>query len=338
MNTILYSSGGFSLSYSSVILALAAAACFCMAWALFRAKGGRGILLCLFLPISVALSVFLSRILHWYCHTEQYESLLTALTDFRAGGFVLTGVLFAILLSALLLSLFRFRHEIPVLLDCLAPGIVILFIFIRLSSLFNSSCRSKIAVRSPSLQRLPFAAEILDAAGNTEYRFAVFFAEAVVLGILLIALLVAYSRQNTSSDRAAKNRSGDIWLMFLNWYCAIEVLADSTRYDSSFTPFNGFVSIVQTLCGIFMLAVLIIFSVRTIRSEGFRPRHALIWFFWLLSLGGAGISEYLVQRHGDWYLSCYVFMAFWLVMMAGLTTCMHRLSRTPKENGSASSV
>ena len=233
MNTILYSSGTLSLSYSSVILAFAAAACFCMTWSLFRARGGRGVTLCLFLPLSVVFSVFLSRILHWYCHTEQYSSFFSALTDFRTGGFVLTGVLFSILLSDLFLSLFPFHSEIPVLLDCLSPGTVILFIFIRLSALFNSSCRSKIAVTAPSLQRLPFAAEILDAAGNTEYRFATFFAEAVILGILLIALLIFYARHASIAENTSRRTSGDVWLMFLNWYSAIEVLSDSTRYDSS---------------------------------------------------------------------------------------------------------
>ena len=335
MNTILYSSGDLSLSYSSVILALAAAACFCMTWSFYRARGGRGIVLCLFLPLSVVLSVFLSRILHWYCHTEQYSSFLSALTDFRTGGFVLTGVLFSILLSAMFLSVFRFRGEIPVLLDCLAPGTVILFIFIRLSSLFNSSCRSKIAVTVPSLQRLPFAAEILDAAGNTEYRFATFFAEAIVLCILLVALLVFYAKQTSIYGKDSRKSHGDTWLMFLNWYSAIEVLADSTRYDSSFTRLNGFVSVVQTVCGVFMLAVLVVASVRAIRAEGLRPRHVLIWFLWLLSLCGAGISEYLVQRHGDWYLSCYAFMAFWLIMMAGLATRMLRLHYSRKEESAA---
>ena len=335
MNTILYSSGTLSLSYSSVILAFAAAACFCMTWSLFRARGGRGVTLCLFLPLSVVFSVFLSRILHWYCHTEQYSSFFSALTDFRTGGFVLTGVLFSILLSALFLSLFPFHSEIPVLLDCLSPGTVILFIFIRLSALFNSSCRSKIAVTAPSLQRLPFAAEILDAAGNTEYRFATFFAEAVILGILLIALLIFYARHASIAENTSRRTSGDVWLMFLNWYSAIEVLSDSTRYDSSFTRLNGFVSVVQTTCGVFMLSVLVIASIRAIRAEGLRPRHILVWFLWLLSLGGAGISEYLVQRHGDWYLSCYAFMAFWLILMAGLSTRMLRLQYSRKEEQAA---
>jgi hypothetical protein len=125
--------------------------------------------------------------------------------------------------------------------------------------------------------------------------------------------------------------------MFLNWYSAIEVLADSTRYDSSFTRLNGFVSVVQTTCGVFMLSVLVIASIRAIRAEGLRPRHILVWFLWLLSLGGAGISEYLVQRHGDWYLSCYAFMAFWLILMAGLSTRMLRLQYSRKEEQAAPS-
>ena len=336
MNAILYRSGDFSVSYSSVILAFAAAACLSLTWSLFGARNGGAAALCLFLPLSVIFSVLFSRMLHWYCHTEQYAGLSSAFTNFRAGGFVLTGVLFAILFSVLLLFPFRFRSEVPLLLDCLAPGTVLLFIFIRLSSLFNTSCRSKITVTAPSLQRLPFAAEILDAAGNREYRFATFFAEAIVLAFLLAALLIILSRQDTSSEKTAQSRRGDIWLLFLTWYSAIEVLADSTRYDSSFTRLNGFVSIVQTVCGVFMLAVLVIASIRVIRKEGFRPRFALVWLLWLISLGGAGVSEYLVQRHGDWYLSCYISMAFWLVMMAGLTTRLIHLARADRKQSRSS--
>ena len=84
-----------------------------------------------------------------------------------------------------------------------------------------------------------------------------------------------------------------------------------------------------------MLSVLVIASIRAIRAEGLRPRHILVWFLCLLSLGGAGISEYLVQRHGDWYLSCYAFMAFWLILMAGLSTRMLRLQYSRKEEQAA---
>ena len=336
MNSILYSSDFLTVSYSGVLIALGTASCFCMTWSFFRAAGGKGRLLCFFLPVSTPLSVFFSRLIHWYCHSEQYESIRAALTDYGAGGYVLTGVLLAILLAALFLTLFPCRAEIPLLLDCLAPGAVILFICIRLSSLFNSSCRSKITVSDPSFQRLPFAAAFTDAAGNIEYRFATFFAEVCFFAVLLAVLLVFLARESTAAVNN-QNRRGRVWLQFLNWICAIEVLADSTRFDSSFTRLNGFVSVVQTVSGVLMLAVLLISTVRTVRADRLRLRHVLIWLFWLLSLGGAGISEYLVQRHGDWYLSCYLFMAFWLTMMAGLTSRMILLSSggadTPIEPG-----
>ena len=40
-------------------------------------------------------------------------------------------------------------------------------------------------------------------------------------------------------------------------------------------------------------------------------------------LGVVGITEYLVQRHGDWYLSCYGAMGLACVLMAGAVYRMY---------------
>ena len=39
---------------------------------------------------------------------------------------------------------------------------------------------------------------------------------------------------------------------------------------------------------------------------------------------GTGVCEYLVQRHGDWYLSCYLAMAVTCYFMARLPYAMYR--------------
>ena len=324
MTEIVLSYGNVSIFYSSVIIALGTASCFCLTWSLYRANHGKGSVLCLFLLLSTFLSVIFSRVLHWYCHSEQYESFIYAVTDYSAGGFVFIGVIIGIVVSYLIIVFLQEGEDNALILDCSAPGTAVLIILVRISSLFNSSCRSKITVRNPALQHMPLASKITDAAGNEEYRFATFFIEAIMLAVLLIGILLFFSKIRNTPSKNAKSSSGGVWLHFLVWYCAIEVVMDSTRYDSSFVPFNGFVSVVQSFCGIMMLAVLIYFSVRAIIADGLKIYHWIIWSVWFIALGGAGISEYLIQRHENWYLSCYSLMGACLIIMSILTVRMYR--------------
>ena len=324
MTDIALSFGNISINYSSIIIALGAASCFCLTWSLYRANQGKGSVLCIFILFSTIFSVVFSRILHWYCHSEQYESFLTSVSDFSTGGFVFSGVIIGMVVSYFIVSFLYMQDDPALILDCAAPGTAVLIIMVRISSLFNTSCRGKITVHDPALQRLPLSSKITDAAGNAEFRFATFFVEAILLAVLFVFILIFFSRIKNTTAKNWKSNSGGVWLHFLLWYCTIEIVMDSTRYDSSFTPFNGFVSIVQTFCGVIMLAVLIYYSVRAVKAERLKAYHWLIWSGWFVSLAAAGISEYLVQRHGDWYLSCYFLMSLSLIIMAVLTVRMYR--------------
>ncbi|MCR4606715.1 MAG: prolipoprotein diacylglyceryl transferase [Oscillospiraceae bacterium] len=324
MNPIALSLGNISIYYSGIVIAFGTASCLCLTWALFVSHEGQRKNICLFVPIALTLSVFLSRVLHWYCHTEQYMSFISAVTDYGTGDFVLSGVFIGLMITYALLSIFCNKDQLSLLLDCLALGIDTFIISVRLSCIFNSAFRSKISVNEPSFQHLPLAAVFYNSSGSVEYRLAAFFIEAILLALLLILLLVFFSKIRNTPAKKGMSNSGGVWLMFILWYSVIEVVMDSTRYDSSFVPFNGFVSVVQTFCGAMMLAVLIYYSIRSAKADGLKLYHWLIWAGWFISLGGAGISEYLVQRHGDWYLSCYFLMSICLVIMAVLTVSMYK--------------
>ena len=112
------------------------------------------------------------------------------------------------------------------------------------------------------------------------------------------------------------SREGNVARMFLLYYSAGELVLDSTRYDSSFVPFNGFISIVQMIAAFSILAVLVYYSIHSVRANGLRFSHWLRWVGWLVTLAGVGVSEYLVQRHGDWFLPCYAVMALCCLLMA----------------------
>ena len=330
MNQIAVSTSSFTLYWSSIVIVLSVAAGFAFSAFLYRSSGGKGITFALFVPVCIVLSLFLSRFVHWYCHPEQYAGFSAAITNYATGDFVLSGALIGSAAAAFIAG--RLTHRRPgAVLDCFAPGAALIIAGIRFSSLFSSSCRSKIAVTVPSRQHLPLAAQFTDSAGNVEYRFATFFVEAIVLIILFASLTVFFFTRRSVRAKNKKRNTGSVALMFLVWYSVIEILMDSTRFDSSFARSNGFVSMVQMVCGVSLLLALVYYSVRCIRADGLRAYQWLCWAGWLVFLGGVGVCEYLVQRHGDWYLSCYAGMSLCLILTGiTITVLYHRqcLSRS----------
>ena len=333
MSEIAISIGTHTIYWSSILIVLAAAACFALTYALFTSHGGRGSALWLMLPVAVALSVVLSRFLHWYCHEEQYAGFWRAMTDYSSGGYCMPGVLLGTALAALLVRLLGLTSNVRRLFDCLAPGAALGLALIRLSSLFTSADRGKILVKNPLFRRLPLASPITTISGGTEYRFATFFIQFLLMLLLCFLLLRFFDKRRRFPMKAGQPRDGHVALMFLIGYSAIELVLDSTRYDASFARFNGFVSIVQILSAVTLLAVLIVYSVRSVRANGLGRVHWLLWVGFLLAVGATGFLEYLVQRYGNWYLPCYAGMSLTSSLIAlvdyrmYLTVCDNRARR-----------
>lgn len=280
-----------------------------------RVNGGGSTAMLLFFPLAIILSVPICRVIHWYCHFEQYNGIWGALTDYSTGSYCLPGALLGVWLAALIVKKLGFERSIARLLDAFAPGAALAVAFIRLSALFNSSCRSKIAVTTPALQHLPIASGVTNSTGAIEYRFATFFVEFLLMLIAAAVLLEFFYRCRKRPMKRGSS-DGNTARYFLLLYSAIELLLDSTRNDSSFMKFNGFVSIVQMICAICIGALLIYYSRRSVKANGLGARHWVIWAVWFIGLAGTGVSEYLVQRHGNWYLGCYAAMTVCCALMA----------------------
>ena len=321
-NPIAVYSGNTVLYWSAIIISLGLLAALLMTLSLQRADRNPGFLVYLLVPLTVILSVPLCRLLHWYCHAEQYGSFAGAMTDYSSGSYVLAGALLGAWLAAWLATRLD-SQSCASLLDAFAPGAALAIAFIRLSALFNSSCRSKIAVTTPLFQHLPLAAAITNSAGALEYRFATFFVHFLIM-LLTCHWLMRFFYARRKQTMLSGAQEGNVARMFLLVYSAGEVVMDSTRYDSSFLPFNGFVSFVQIVAAFSILGVLIYYTVHSVRANGRRWFQALIWLGWFVCLAGAGISEYLVQRHGDWYLPCYGAMGLCCFLIAVLVYRMYK--------------
>ena len=323
MNQIAVCIGNIFIYWSSVIIFLGIAAGFALTYSLYTSHGGRGSALWLLLPLALLFSVLFSRLIHWYCHMEQYAGFWRAITDYSQGDYCLHGAIFGTALAALLVKKLGFTQNLARLFDCLAPGAALCIAFIRLSALFNSSCRSKIVVTNPLLQHLPIASGIATASGGTEYRFATFFVQFLVMLIVFWMLLRFFFKRRRYPMKNDYPRDGNVGLMFLLYYNAVEFVLDSTRYDSSFLPINGFVSITQILCAVFIVGIFIFYSVRSVKANGRQVRHWVMWVCFFLTVAGTGVLEYLVQRHGNWYLFCYGSMSVALFLMAFIVYRMY---------------
>ena len=303
MEQIAFIAGETILYWSSIITAFGAAAAMCMFGALYLEKTANWLGTAMMIPLSAVFSLVLSRLIHWYCCASGYSSFFSAMTDYASGGYALIGAFAGCILAAGVLRLFRIVDDFPEALDVMslagAAGITIG----RLAAFFNASDRGMLLENET---RLPLAcASVNGITGITEYHFATFLFQAMAAGVIFIGLL-AFWLWKQGKQRPLK--SGDTCLIFLVLYCASQALLDSTRYDSLFLRSNGFVSLVQILCALSIVAVAVIFSVRMVRAMGWRYWFLALWIPQAAMLGGAGYMEYYVQRHGDQALFAYSIM------------------------------
>lgn len=326
MNGIAFLSDNLTIYWSAIVICLAVAAGFLLSLSLYTANGGRGTAMWVMLPIAIVLSVLLSRIIHWYCHMEQYNGFFAAITDYSSGGYVLPGMLIGLTLAVILVRKLGFADSAPRLLDALAPGTALLIALIRLSSLFTDACRGKVIVTSPFFQRLPIGSGVANAAGDVEYHFATFFVQFLLMLVLTVFLLLFFFKVQGRRMKRGQH-DGHLALNFLVIYSAMELVLDSTRYDSSFVPFNGFVSLVQIISAICILGALIYYSRNSVKANGLHGYHWALWGGYVVSLAGVGIFEYLVQRYGDKYMICYSVMSLSAILMAAMVYLMCRTLR-----------
>ena len=324
MSQIAICVGNVVIYWSSILIFLGVAVTFALAYSLYTANGGKKSVMWTMLPMSIVLGVVLSRLIHWYCHAEQYAGLIGALTDFGSGDYCLPGAFFGVVIAVLLLKALRLIDDAGKLFDSLAVSAPLGVAVIRLSALFNASCRGKIQINNPALQRLPLGSPVSVANGAVEYRLATFFIEFMVMVVLFLIVLRLFNKRRNWPTKGETPVHGNVALLFLAYYGATQVILDSTRYDSSFLPANGFVSLVMILGAVSLAGVMVYYTVLSFRANGFMKKHVVMWVLFLAAAGGAGYMEYLVQRYGNMYLPVYSGMSALLLIMCILVRTMYR--------------
>ena len=308
MERIAFISGGIFIYWSSIILALAALAAIAIFAAMYIGKSGDVVGTSVTIPLAMVASIALSRLIHWYCRADAYESMHAALTDYTKGGYALMGVFIACLLVAAILRLLRVVKNLLQMYDSMAIGAGIGIAVGRLASLFNASDRG---MALPESVGFPFAFPVTNTvSGVVENRLATFMIQSGVVTVVVVLLLLYMF---ISWIARHKIPNGDICLIFLLAYGASQIICDSTRYDSLFLRSNGFISVVQILGLVAMVVPIVVFSVRIVKNMGIKWFHFVLWVLILGMMGLAGYMEYYVQRHGNEAAFAYSLMAGGLV-------------------------
>ena len=326
MEKVAFLLNGQFVYWRSILLACAVVCALIMAIAarLLQGNGQKLAPMLIAMPIAIVFSVYASRAIHWYCRFESYESLKAALTDFTGGGYSLIGVFVGTLAAFLLVRLLFVTRDLPGLLDAAAPAAALGIAVGRLSDYFSSSDRAKFFLEE-SLQRIPFSAPAVNAtSGVTEWRLATFFAQSAWCTLLFVFLTVRLLLRFRRQPAREAWRTGRVFALFMLLYCLGQIVFDSTRYDALFLRSNGFVSLEQIVCAVVVVALLVLYSVRSILINRFRFWHPLLWVGALAGLGLAGYMEYYVQRHGDLFLFCYGVMSIGLFLFFCMTLIMYR--------------
>ena len=314
MSQIAFYIGERGIHWSAIIITMGTLCCLSLTIALFRQRSESLRPILFYFPAATILGLLFARLIHWYFNTEIYGSLGAALSNFDLGSFSIPGLILGIWLAAWIVYRLELVPNSGMLLDCTAPGLALLIAFVRLSALFNNTCRSRIEIHRPLLKTLPFAVANTDAAGNKVWHLATFFLAFLVMLLVTLAVLRFYVRRGKRRMRPPCERSGNVWRMFLLYYGAVEIVIDSLRNDSPLMHFHlisvlnqysSFVSLAQVFAASTALYVLIFYSVRSIKAHGFSWWHAASWGGFVLSLVGIGyLGEYKVQRTAQ-YFKCY---------------------------------
>lgn len=326
MDKIAFINGESFIYWSQILLTLGGVAAVMLYAAMYLGKSRNYFALCVSTALAVAISLPLSRLIHWYCRSAAYESAEIAMTDYSAGGYALMGVFAACLAAAGICRLLKISKNMGQMLDSMCIGGGVGIAVGRLACLFSSADRGMLL---PDTVGFPWAWPVTNAvSGEAENRLAVFMLQSILTAGIVLGLL-AYMLWR----KLRKNpiRQGDIFLMFLLCYCCSQAVCDSTRYDALYFPFNGFVSVVQIFSLLALLVPVVLFSVRMVKRYTLRWWQYPIWVGIAGLLGMSGYMEYYVQRHGDLAAMCYTVMGSCMaaVAVAGLT--IRFLAELPKK-------
>lgn len=223
----------------------------------------------------------------------------------RPYEYAVCGVILGVMLAAWIASK-ALKKSAWQLLDAMAPAALLALAAARFGEYFADFGWGQV-LEGGSLCFFPFA--VSDMYGM--WHAAVFMLEgALALAVFVYALCIR------------REREGDAFRLALLWWCAAQVFCESMRAE---TLRWGFVRVQQLQCAVFMLGLLITFTLRAKRL-GLAKRTAPAYYVFVVGVGVVIFIEYALDKIQAMPVAlCYGIMAAALCAMAGMIARQRRL-------------
>ena len=280
--------------WSHIVFVLAVLAWFFTSLAYLSRAKVRVVTVILLPIIEGAISLFLSRLIYWYSAIERYTDLSAAFHDISPYAFNITGVIIGEVLAILLIRATQLEKKISGMLDAMAPPTALGTGLLYTVCIWSDTCRSN-------------------------HNFLTFMGISICMGVIFVITTLIFFIK--------KEKDGTCACVFILCFASSLFILDSTRYDSGFFPFNGFVSIVQIFSGICILGVTLYLFFDKKKKAGFRIINLVLLILQLIAMSVSGYLEYLVQRHGDRASVIY----FWMAISCALMILLPCGIKIPKE-------
>ena len=206
MDSVAFLIGHYSIYWSTVIVAFAAAVGVFLFWFFYLWDEPDVVGAFCVVPLALGLGVVLARLCHWYFRPDSYRSLQEAMTDYSVGGLALMGAFAGCFLAACLAALVRRGRHFGAMLDAMSiagAGAVSLG---RLSGLCNTADRGGIVAEGS----IWASALVNPSTGATEYRLATFLIQALVTAAVFLLLVGLYFW----GRKGYRRKDGDLFWLF----------------------------------------------------------------------------------------------------------------------------
>ena len=120
MDSVAFLIGHYSIYWSTVIVAFAAAVGVFLFWFFYLWDEPDVVGAFCVVPLALGLGVVLARLCHWYFRQDSYRSLQEAMTDYSVGGLALMGAFAGCFLAACLAALVRRGRHFGAMLDAMS--------------------------------------------------------------------------------------------------------------------------------------------------------------------------------------------------------------------------
>lgn len=249
-------------------LAIVVAACTALAVsALFQRK--KALMLFDTMLLAFPFGFLFSRALYCASNYEEFRSI-TEVLRFSDGGYGLYGAIFGAFMAAVTLKRLRENYSLGAVCDSMAAGGALGIAVGRLAG-YVSFDNVGNEITSEKYQFFPIA---VYNEQKDLWALATFNIEALTELVIFVVLCVIFARNHNEKKRPRAKR-GDIALLFLMMHGASEVVFDSMQTDALKFPGNSFVRIQQIVGALSLVAVMIIFVIRSIRRDRLKMYHLL---------------------------------------------------------------